>query len=358
MPSSRPVSSMDVGYQSGFLSVYPSAIDNKVTLYEAKNNATSTLRQSLPYNSTQIILDDGSSFPANGIVRIGPQEGLPGKIVVPDNGQLIIGTNEVQIGNAELVYYGLRNGNILTNLYRGFAGSQQRTWNAGDYVIGGVNADYHNAIKDAILNIENNLGTNQFPTAASLNGILQELERRFLSPKPVFRAFPRIGAPPLKVRFQNYSGGDPLRYLWDFGDGTTSTDISPIHTYNEEGVFSVKLNIITSLGSQGIANKSNYITVSEEQGVAFFYAEEINGNSIQTSGDNATEFTFVDQSEGAIVERIWNFDDTTRITVSDPNIHTITHQYVDPGIYNPTLLVIFNNQQLKTVFLSDEIQVN
>lgn len=50
-------------------------------------------------------------------------------------------------------------------------------------------------------------------------------------------AFP---TPPYTVNFTNTSlHADD--YLWDFGDGTTSTDVNPVHTYADSGTYSVTL---------------------------------------------------------------------------------------------------------------------
>ena len=65
------ISSLDVGYETGDLSVYPEALDDKEILYEAKNNAKTTLKQALSYNAKFIIVDDASSFPEKGLIRIG-----------------------------------------------------------------------------------------------------------------------------------------------------------------------------------------------------------------------------------------------------------------------------------------------
>ena len=49
--------------------------------------------------------------------------------------------------------------------------------------------------------------------------------------------------PPLentKTAFTNLSIG-ATRYLWDFGDGATSTDVNPVHLYNRTDTFTVKL---------------------------------------------------------------------------------------------------------------------
>jgi formate dehydrogenase subunit gamma len=41
------------------------------------------------------------------------------------------------------------------------------------------------------------------------------------------------GVPPLNVRFTNLSGGEITSWLWNFGDGATSTEQNPQHTYSQ-----------------------------------------------------------------------------------------------------------------------------
>lgn len=53
---------------------------------------------------------------------------------------------------------------------------------------------------------------------------------------------------PFTVQFVNHSSNGTSFY-WDFGDGTTSTEINPQHTYNNNGNFSVQL--ITDGGTCG-----------------------------------------------------------------------------------------------------------
>jgi PKD repeat protein len=68
-------------------------------------------------------------------------------------------------------------------------------------------------------------------------------------------------------------------------------------------------------------------------------------------------FNFVDQSEGNIATRIWVFGDGEDETVSDPNIHTTTHQYPVPGEYDPTLLLIFADERQRIVLLDEPVVV-
>ena len=81
-------------------------------------------------------------------------------------------------------------------------------------------------------------------------------------PPPVasFTAVPSTGSPPLVVTFTDTSTGDPVSWLWDFGDGTTSTIKNPSHTYITGGTFVVRLSVVNILGQSSTATGS--ITVN------------------------------------------------------------------------------------------------
>ena len=53
---------------------------------------------------------------------------------------------------------------------------------------------------------------------------------------------PASGYVPFTVNF-TYNGYGAVSYLWDFGDGTTSTDQNPVHIYNDMGTYNVSLTI-------------------------------------------------------------------------------------------------------------------
>jgi len=330
------ISSLDAGYQSGDLSLFPDAIDDKESLYAAKNNAETQLTQALPFNTKFICVESTATFPASGLIRIGPRQGE---------------------GNAELIYYGSKTSTTFNDLTRGFAGSRRTRWLIGAWVTNAIMAEHHNAVKDAILNIQTTVGTKDFPDPDSLNGLLKQLETKHLAPKPSFRGFPRNGEPPLDVRFQNFSNGDPIRFVWDFGDGTGSVEKNPNHIYQTEGIYTIKLTMITSTGSQSSVIKDNYITASNELTLPFFYIAQTDPStpaySIQTAAEvsgTPAEFEFVDQTDGDIATRLWVFDDGQTESVTDSNIHSVKHIYNIPGEYNPFLLVQFTNQKLTRVF--------
>lgn len=75
--------------------------------------------------------------------------------------------------------------------------------------------------------------------------------------EPEFSATPLSGTDPLSVQFTDETTGGPSSWLWEFGDGKSSTDQHPLHIYSSSGIFTV---ILTVNGSQSIT-KINYITV-------------------------------------------------------------------------------------------------
>ncbi|MCB5223821.1 MAG: PKD domain-containing protein [Candidatus Syntrophosphaera sp.] len=58
-----------------------------------------------------------------------------------------------------------------------------------------------------------------------------------------FSADPTSGDVPLEVNFQNQSVAGINQSLWDFGDGNTSEEMNPTHTFTQKGVYNVKLTV-------------------------------------------------------------------------------------------------------------------
>jgi len=76
-------------------------------------------------------------------------------------------------------------------------------------------------------------------------------------PIAVASATPISGPAPLAVQFDgSQSHGDTgrtLSFLWDFGDGNTSTDISPTHTFGP-GLYTVNFTVTDDIGGIGTTN--------------------------------------------------------------------------------------------------------
>lgn len=80
------------------------------------------------------------------------------------------------------------------------------------------------------------------------------------SPVADFTASP-TNACTFKVAFTDLSLNTPNAWLWNFGDGTTSTQKSPTHTYAAAGTYTVSLKVSNESGSDSIT-KIDYITVN------------------------------------------------------------------------------------------------
>jgi len=91
----------------------------------------------------------------------------------------------------------------------------------------------------------------------SFTGIRTGLEARFT-------ADIRSGVRPLTVQFTDESLGNPVSWLWDFGDSGTSAEQNPSHVFLTEGKYSVKLTISDGSNTYTL-EKENYITVLLEQ---------------------------------------------------------------------------------------------
>jgi len=64
----------------------------------------------------------------------------------------------------------------------------------------------------------------------------------------------------LLVNFTN-SSLNADTYSWDFGDGETSTDMSPSHTYAADGLYDVTLTATNSGGSNSVTEELELTSV-------------------------------------------------------------------------------------------------
>jgi PKD repeat protein len=143
------------------------------------------------------------------------------------------------------------------------------------------------------------------------------------TPVADFTATPTSGNAPLLVRFTDTSMGNPTGWVWNFGDGSMSTQQNPYHLYANPGVYSVTLSVRNSAGSNAVT-KEGLITVRSLP-VADFSAN-------RTSGTAPLVVKFTDGSSGGPTSWTWNFGDGTSSTEQNP-----VHEYSVPGVYTVSL---------------------
>ena len=104
-----------------------------------------------------------------------------------------------------------------------------------------------------------------------------------------------IGCKPADIFFNNLSTpvDDTYDILWDFGDGNFGTEISPTHLYEEEGVYSVKLEITSPIGCYTERFFPDLIKVLDSPVAGFSFTPE-------TPNNFNREVQFIDESQKAV----------------------------------------------------------
>jgi len=173
------------------------------------------------------------------------------------------------------------------------------------------------------------------PVVTSIQAEVQETQKPESGLTPVranvmvakFTTFNNEGSAPLAVRFKDASIGEITSWTWDFGDGGSSTEKNPSHTYSKPGNYAVSLTVTGPEGSRKSDLSMILVTSSVSMPKAVINADQTNGTAPLT-------VTFTDGSTGAIKQRNWNFGDTS--TSSDANP---VHTYTKPGVYTASLIV-------------------
>ncbi|MFC1486237.1 PKD domain-containing protein [Thermoproteota archaeon] len=126
--------------------------------------------------------------------------------------------------------------------------------------------------------------------------------------------------------------GTIISYLWDFGDGTSTTGISVSHSYSQRELFQIKLTITDNDGATDTAIETK--NVWNKSPVAIFTETVDTGNDRMIAFDSTESY----DPDGAIVSYLWDFGDANMATGV-----TATHVFDNYGLYVVTLTVTDNN---------------
>lgn len=119
--------------------------------------------------------------------------------------------------------------------------------------------------------------------------------------------------------------GTIANYHWNFGDGDTSSQKNPVHTFQDTGHYQVMLLTEATSGCVDSIIKSVFISPSPD---SKFYTP---------AGCSDTPLPFSDSStviSGSIQSWFWNFDDGNTDTLQNP-----VHTYLSGSQYNVSLTV-------------------
>lgn len=128
-----------------------------------------------------------------------------------------------------------------------------------------------------------------------------------------------------KVVFTNT--GDNGSYIWNFGDGSPlDTTQNPVHIYNQQGIYTVRLKTTSSVGC--VDSTIKIVNTNHPLQALFSLAPD---SVCQTA---MTPVVFSDASIGNIQQWEWNFGDGAFSTVQNP-----THAYTLAGVHTIQLII-------------------
>ncbi len=169
-------------------------------------------------------------------------------------------------------------------------------------------------------------GVNTYRWLMNVNGCITyddvSIEYRVV-PDAAFVVDTTQGCYPLSIQFTNYSDGGSS-FLWEFGDGYTSTDRNPVHTFDDPGVYTVTMTAPGPDGVNGVYTKD--ITVYDHPVAEFSYGPDI----VYVPGDLLRCYSLSVDAD----TYLWEFGDGNTSTDVNP-----LHEYLTEGVFDISLTV-------------------
>jgi PKD repeat protein len=126
------------------------------------------------------------------------------------------------------------------------------------------------------------------------------------------------GCSPVSVSFYN-SSSNVSGFLWNFGDGTTSTESNPTHVYTTAGMYNVTLKGASNSGCYDSLISGTSITVMQEPVAGFYAVQDLDPLLYN-------KFNFVNTSSADVTSYFYDLGDGFTSNEKD-----FVHQYNSPG---------------------------
>jgi gliding motility-associated-like protein len=173
----------------------------------------------------------------------------------------------------------------------------------------------------------NNYGCSKTLTKDSIITVHPALTAGFNADKAIHCDAPAV------VKFNNTSSGPgTLSYLWDFGDGGSSTAMSPSHTYTKKGTYPVKLIVQSSEGCTVVSVRNDYINIAD-------FSTDIQVPSLICTN---TRVVFTSSSSPAPNQVTWRVDG---VEVYYYGLNYLEYTFTTPGNHTVELINNFGNCQ-------------
>ncbi|MBQ4821966.1 PKD domain-containing protein [Aquimarina sp. MMG016] len=116
-----------------------------------------------------------------------------------------------------------------------------------------------------------------------------------------------------QVAFKSTSINTVNTYLWDFGDGNTSTSQNPNHTYSQSGTYTVKLTVTNDIGSD-TNTKDNFVDISVPTLPNGISENACSGESVTLSLSGSNGYIWYDQEQGGNIIATGSTFETPELT--------------------------------------------
>ncbi|MGC4037259.1 MAG: PKD domain-containing protein [Chitinophagaceae bacterium] len=140
---------------------------------------------------------------------------------------------------------------------------------------------------------------------------------------------PPVGCAPYTAVFENTSQAGQT-FVWDFGDGTGSTDFQPTHVYNQPGQYTIRLTANNDFTCNKTDDTTATITVYGKPTAQYSYTP--------IPPVENTPNVFTNLSSDDAVNFVWLFGDGDSVVTTSRA--PLVHQYGATGTFNACLVAI------------------
>lgn len=198
------------------------------------------------------------------------------------------------------------------------------------------------------------MGNHTVSLTASNNGCsVTETKPAYISVSPALAGFDTLffdHCVPSAVQFMDTANPDVpiVSWNWDFGDGGTSTQQNPEHTYTDPGVYTVTLVAVNAIGCTTTVTRPGMIQVNDAPILDFEVSD-----TLVCPGQ---QVCFTNLSTGTVGNPLWewHFYDGW---FSYSNQESPCYSYSDTG-YHDVRLDVINGGCLRTLIMEDVVRVH
>lgn len=312
---------------------YPDSFDDDETLYAVHDSLRVRLAEDYTPGDTTITVEGDAfdTFPDTGLITLTDQ--------CADIDERALTFSYTSKGTNTFVGLELLDG--FTDVVK-----SKRITNVTQNVV----AEHHNSLKDALIAVETFVGIEGATASTPLTGTMEQrinfLSKLVFRPRAWFTVEKNIGLYPFTATFNDLSFRSVDTWIWDFGDGVTTTlssSGSTTHAYSTPDKYDVTLTVINDYGSDSMVfpNCVNVRTLAPDEATLTFTpdaTQSFSGGVLHSKNNKSIIVDVNDDGEQAlddITDYTWDFGDD----LTHANADTAKAMYRVGGLYDIRLRV-------------------